>query len=371
MAADESEKEVGRLRRQLGISQSELARRAGISRQALNAIESGAYQPGVETALKISRELGTTVERLFGPPEAETISANWADDHAPQPGTRVALGRVGGRLMAFAQPAVDLKLAPAAGLLGRAARGQVTVTALRSREELDTALLIAGCDPAVAILGDWLGRHHSAAKLVALPRSSRAALAALSKAHVHVAGIHLRDPRSGEYNLASSRRFIGGRKAVLINFARWELGIAAAAGNPLGIGGWDDLARPGLKIVNREPGAGARMALDEALIKLGIGAERIAGYGRELRGHLEIAGAIAAGQADFGVTIRVAAEAYGAGFIPLREERYDLVIPKTEMDDAGVKSMLDTLNSRRFARELSALCGYDTSDTGRVMAELG
>jgi putative molybdopterin biosynthesis protein len=351
-----------------GLSQSELARRAGISRQALNAIETGVYQPGVQVAIKLARELGESVERLFGAREEPTLAAAWADDDTARAGTHVALARVGGRLIALNQPPVDLRIAPAAGVLEAARGRRVTVSTLRTPEEIDSTLLIAGCDPAVTILADWLRRHRTPVTIVALTRSSRAALAAMLKGRVHMAGVHLRDPKSGAYNDSTALRVGGGSKLVLINFARWELGIATAPGNPMSLSGWQDLAHPGLRLVNREAGAGARIALDEALVELAIDPSAIAGYTREVRGHLEVAGAIAAREADCGVTIRVAAEAYGLGFIALREERYDLAMPEPVLAHPPVRMMIDALNSDRLRNELAALCAYDTSQTGQVMA---
>ena len=131
-----------------------------------------------------------------------------------------------------------------------------------------------------------------------------------------------------------------------------------------------DLAQPRLRIANREPGSGARAVLDAGLKQAGIRADRIAGYKSAYSGHLEVASAIASGHADTGVTLRVAADAYDLEFIPLREERYDLVILAAEADNAPVKAMLDTLNSSRFAREISQFCGYDTEPMGRVVARL-
>ncbi len=219
-------------------------------------------------------------------------------------------------------------------------------------------------------MADWLTRHHAPVSVCAISCSSRAAMTAVSRGEVHVAGVHLRDPKSGDYNLEAVRRALGRRRVMLVNFVLWELGLAVAAGNPRGIRGFEDLARSGVRLVNRELGSGARFALDEAFAALRIDARRITGYDRELPGHLEVAGAVAAREADAGVTIRVAADAYGVGFIALREERYDLVIPEREADHAAVRAMLDALNSRRFARELSELCSYDTNQTGRVLARL-
>jgi len=363
-----------RAREARGLTQLELARRAGISRQALGALEAGAYQPGVTVALALARELSDTVEGLFGGESADEchrIRAAWADDDPPpavNPPRRVALARVGGKVVAVPHPAARLALAPAAGILEHAGRGRAEVATFRTAGEIDSVLLIAGCDPAAAILADWLARHRSPVSAIALPCSSSRALASLIEGRAHAAGVHLKDPGSGEYNLASTRTALGRRPSIVVSFARWELGLATAPGNRLGIRGIADLANPGIRFVNRERGAGARAVLDESLAELGLRADRIGGYDFEAGGHLEVAAAIASGRANAGLTIRLAADAYGLPFIPIREERYDLVVLERDLEAAPVKAMLDALNSRRFAREVSRFCAYDTSQMGRVIA---
>jgi putative molybdopterin biosynthesis protein len=366
---------IRRARSARGLTQVELAARAGISRQALGAIESGAYQPGVTIALNLARELGESVENLFGGDADDSsrhIAASWEAEAgaAPIAQKRVALGRVGGRIVAVPQAAARLILFPGGGMLEHAARRNADVTTFLSSDEIDSTLLIAGCDPAVTILADWLTRGRSPVAAISLACSSKRALEALLAGRVHAAGVHLRDARNGEYNLSPVRQASGKRPAVLIHFAQWELGLATGAGNPLKIRGFDDLERPKMRIANREQGSGARAALDEELAKLGLQVERISGYKNEFAGHLEVAAAIASGVADAGVTLRVAAEAYGLDFVPMRVERYEFVIPGREMDSAPVVAMLDALNSRRFAREVSQLCGYDTGQMGQVVARI-
>jgi len=362
---------VQRARQEKGLNQSELARRAAISRQALSAIESGAYQPSVTVAIRLARTLGQSVESLFGDSGAAKITATFAGggdgsetckaaDHQ-----RVALARVGGSLMAVPRAATVLSLVPAAGVIeGPVVGGRVEVTAFRSAAEVDSALLMVGCDPAASLLGEAMARHSPSISVIAIPRSSRAALAALAAGQAHVAGIHIRDPRSGEYNLKAARRAMRQRPYTIVKFARWELGLAVASGNPHAIRDAADLARPRIRFVNREAGSGARLALDEVLAERELDPARIAGYTRELSGHLEVAAAVAAGAADAGVTIRVAADAYRLDFIAMREERYDLVIPERELNSTPVRAMLETLNSSRFANELSLLCAYETSQMG-------
>jgi putative molybdopterin biosynthesis protein len=365
----------------LGLTQDELARRAGLSRQALGAIESGVYQPGVGVALALARELGGSVEALFGAPaEPSHLEADWLDapeapagasDSAAGPSCRaVALARVGGRLVALAQSPPAMRLAPAAGVLEHAEGRHARVAAFRTSQEIDATLLVAGCDPAVTILADWMARHRSATAVAPITRGSRAALAALLEGQVHAAGVHLCDRKGGEYNLAAVRETLKRRRAVMVNFARWELGLGVRHGNPLNLRSIADLARPGVRIANREPGSGARLVLDQALAELKIASRRIAGYAREFSGHLEVAAAIAAGEAEAGLTLRVAAEAWKLGFVPVREERYDLVILERETDSPPVRAMLDALNSGSFANEVSRLCAYDTTRMGQVIARL-
>jgi molybdate-binding protein len=328
-------------------------------------------------ALRLARELGETVESLFGeadPHNRKQIETSWPCPESPPRSStsprRVVLGRIAGKLIAVPQPPACLWLSPAAGILGQVRAGRAKISTYWPQAEIDSTLIMAGCDPAVGMIADWFARRRSPAVAVPQRCSSSRALAALVSGTAHVAGVHLRDTRSGEYNLRPVREAVGRRPAVLIGFARWELGLAAAPGNPLKLGSFDDLARPRLRIVNRESGSGSRAALDEALRELGLKPAQVSGYERELPGHLEVAAAIAAGEADTGLTIRLAAEACELAFVPLREERYDLVVLEREYDLPPVQAMLEALASARFAREVNQLCGYQTNQMGNVIAHM-
>jgi putative molybdopterin biosynthesis protein len=363
-------------RRALNLTQVELARRTGLSRQALGAIEAGLYQPSVGVALSLARELGETVERLFGvegESEGRQFDAHWYTEMAERgrnKHARAVLGRVGGRIVAIPQAAVTLSLSPSASIVSRLKGNRAEVVTYNSSDEIDAALLVAGCDPSMTILADWMTRHHCPARLAPVPCSSKRALDALVKGCAHAAGVHLRDADAADYNLQSVRRAIGRRPAIVVTFARWEVGLAVRAGNPFGIATIADLIQPRLRIANREPGSGARAILDSGLKTAGVRPDRIVGYKSVYGGHLEVANAIASSQADTGVTLRVAADAYDLEFIPLQEERYDLVILAAEADTPAVRAMLDTLSSSRFAREISQFCGYDTEPMGRVVARI-
>jgi putative molybdopterin biosynthesis protein len=359
------------------MSQAELAKRCGISRQALGAIEAGLYQPGVMVAVNLARELGETVESLFADNrghECREIDAAWMGKELTPIDIgrcRVALARIGGKLVAVPQPVASLALLPASGTVERLKGKYAAVQTFRSSAEIDATLLLAGCDPSAAILMDWMARNGSRVGVVTMPCSSGKSLTALADGSVHAAGVHLRDPNGGDYNLEPVRRAVGRRRIVLFNFASWEVGLVTAKEGSHKLSQFAEIARPDVKIINREKGSGARQALDEALKEAGLSPEQIKGYDSEVRGHLEVAAAVASGQGEAGVTIRVAAEAYGLGFIPLRAERYDLAIPETELELTPVQRMLDALNSRRFAQEVAQLCSYDTTRMGEELARIG
>jgi putative molybdopterin biosynthesis protein len=364
---------VRNARLERGLSVTELCKRAEISRQALSSIESDRYQPNVMVALRIAEAFGVPVETLFGQDDTgfRKIEAHWSGGTKYQRSSEaVTLARIRGRVVAVPQARAAITLSPSGGRLETAKGETASVRTSLSQEEIDTTLLLAGCDPSISILGAWFARHRSPIHLVGVQCSSSKALGALFAGTVHCAGTHLRDSRTGEYNLGAVRRHAGAEPMVLVHFAQWEIGLASAPGNPLGIGGFEDLARREVKIVNREQGSGARRALDEALARMNLRSEKIRGYGSEVGGHLEVAAAIASKRADAGVTIRVAAEAYGLGFTPTREERYDLVFPESEMYAPPLRVMLDALNSGLFSREISQFCRYDTRQMGQVVGRI-
>jgi len=181
-----------------------------------------------------------------------------------------------------------------------------------------------------------------------------------------LAAYQLLDPASGEYNLPFVRRRFGDRAAV-VTFAVWQAGYIVAAGNPHALREAGDLARPSLRLVNREAGTGARALLDSQLVRAGLTPEQVRGYGGAVGSHLAVAEAVAAGLADVGIGVRAAAQALGLEFLPLAEERYDLVIPRTFLDLPAVQALLGTLQSPLFKLEVEALGGYDVSRMGDVL----
>ncbi|MFL5417058.1 MAG: substrate-binding domain-containing protein [Myxococcales bacterium] len=366
-----------RARLKSGLKQSELAERAGISRQTLSVLESGRGQPSTSVALHLARVLGCRVEELFWlRDEAGELTAELAEgaDLRGAKAERAVVGSVAGRWVAHPLSREDpLALTTSAdALLIRARRPDRTVRlrALRPPEALQANVLVAGCDPGLSVLSGHVEDRWPGQRLRWIPVGSDAALKMLGVGHAHVAGAHLFDEETGEYNLPFVRRAFGGRPMVVVTFAHLEEGFAIAKGNPRRIRKPEDIARPEIRFVNREPGAGARRLLDRLLRKARVPASAVEGYENLLHGHLQVAQAVAMGAADVGVVARSAAIAHGLDFIPLSEERFDLVFPKEWSADARAGWIVETLEGRAFRRELASLGGYDTRDSGQVVTEL-
>jgi molybdate-binding protein len=196
---------------------------------------------------------------------------------------------------------------------------------------------------------------------------SMAALQALQRGEVHVAGLHLFDPVTGESNLPFIRRHLKGSAYEVVTFATWEEGFLVRRGNPLSIRTTADLAEPTVRLINREEGSGARLLLDQRLRASGIESTQVQGYDRTVSSHFEVARAIDGRQADVGLGIRSAAQLFDLDFVPLQTARYDLVVPKPYLQShPTLAHLFETIVSGPFRNEIEALGGYDTSDTGKV-----
>lgn len=364
-------------RAQIGISQAELAHRAGVTRQAVSAIESGKAAPTMAVALKLARVLGRRVDDLFRlVDELPSVSAELLDggDLPAEEAVRVQVANVGGRIVArplTGSAGVVLTLPRANGIVrpsGRTSRRRpVRVELFADPGRLESTLVAVGCDPATSLLAEHLRRRHPTLELAWQGGNSLQALEAVGRGEAHLAGTHLLDPSTGVYNVPFARRLLG-PDARLVTFAVWEQGLMLAPGNPRGIGHVGDLAGPSVRIANREPGSGARALLDAELTRAGIKPEQVLGYTTVVRSHLAAAEAVAAGLADAAVGVRAAAQALGLGFLPLAQERYDLAIPDRFFELATVQALLETLTSPLFRLEVEALGGYDVTPMGTVVA---
>ncbi len=361
------------IRLRLGMSQQDVAAIAGVSRQTIGGVESGQYAPSTTVALRLAKALGCQVEDLFWlEQDTAEIEAVPTQDLSAGKLLRLSLARVGGRWMAHplqGNQAFRLEMIPADGEgIHTANAPTMRVKLLDDLEKLHQTVVLAGCTPALSLWARAAERWHPHLRVHWTFDNSMSALQKLCRGDVHVAGVHLYDPVTQEHNVSFVQAVLQDIPAVLINLGSWEEGLLIQPGNPLNLKTVADLTQPGVTIVNREPGAGSRQVLERSLQQEGINSQAVKGFDRIVYGHLEVAQAIATGQAAAGVSTAAVAAAFGLGFVPLHRSRYDLVVLQPYLDEAPVQQLLGTLGHRRVLLQLEALGGYDTSQTGEVMA---
>ncbi|HEV8721890.1 MAG TPA: substrate-binding domain-containing protein [Candidatus Binatia bacterium] len=359
-------------RQSLGLSQKQLADMAGITRQAVCAVEANQYSPATSVALHLARALRCRVEDLFSIKRGGEIVDAELLGPLPLGTARAQLTQIGHRLLVrpldgFGELMSLSATADALIISSAPDSKRVRVKLLTDPETVRRKVVIGGCDPAMFLLAEHV-RKQDKDNLVPCLMGSGIALLALKRGDIHVAGVHLADERSGRRGLPDVKRILGKLDCMIITFAHWEEGLIFKHDNPKNIHAVEDLARPQVKIVNREKGSGARRLLDRQLEAAGIPAACVKGYSEEVFSHLELAARIKAGLADTGVGVRAAALICGLEFLPLQRERYDLVIPKMYYENLqGLKKLLETMVSKPFRDELEALGGYDTRETGKLI----
>jgi putative molybdopterin biosynthesis protein len=377
-----------RLARQArGYSQLQLAGMAGVSRQAVSAVEAGQSDPSLRVALALSRALGLTVEELFGPAVEAPVERVRPLAPLGPPGARVSLAPVGEDLVALPLSGATVArggFAPAGGrvavtdqaVLGPGALGSpgdapdpmAGAPAVRLLGPPRPTLVVAGCDPALPLLELPLGLLDPPVAFTWWPCSSREALALAASGAVHMAGAHLRGT-SGDYNTGPAAELLSSG-AEVIGFCAWREGLVLRSELAGQVTRVADLTRSGLRLVNREPGAEARRVLDRELASCGISAQAITGYDSRATGHLEVAAAIEAGLADVGVASEPAALAYDLAFVPLAEERFDLVVPAAHAGSREVQGLLRALASPWLHDQLASLPGYTLAQCGERLATI-
>ena len=384
-----------RLARQArGLSQQQLAGVAGVTRQAVSAVESGHSDPSLRVALGLARALGMTVEELFGPGDlgdpvlAQPVAA------VNGPGSRVALATVGDTFVALplhADTAARLGFSPAGGLaagspsapagVSRGAREPWNLVPVRPIGPPRPTVVVAGCDPALPLLETPLALLDPPLAFAWWPCGSGEALRLAAAGLVHAAGVHRvgpagpavpsgparparppgpSGPLAGSADTADAADIPGG--AEVVGFASWREGLMVRPGTR--VRGLDDVARQGLRLVNREPGAQARALLDRERLRFRLDPAELPGYDSRAAGHLQVAAAIVGGLADAGVSSEPAALAYGLDFIPLAAERFDLVLPAKHAASREVQGLLRVLTSPWLLAQLASLPGYDAGRCG-------
>lgn len=230
-------------------------------------------------------------------------------------------------------------------------------------------LVITGQDTSLDILAKHIEKQNKHVRPLRSFVGSLDSLISMYHGESDVVSTHLYDGDTGEYNLPYIRKLLVGYSYIVVNLASRNAGVYVPKGNPLGVGAWDDLTKPGLRIVNRERGSGARVLLDEQLRLRGISSRSLNGYHVEETSHLGVAGKVAGGQVDVGVGIEKAAAMVGVDFVPLIKERIDLVMLKKPSNSEWIDTVIHILQSEPFRNDLQSIGGYDLSLTGAIVWE--
>ena len=216
----------------------------------------------------------------------------------------------------------------------------------------------------------WLAAHFPEIapgyKLSLQFSGSLGGLIALAEGSADLAGCHLWDAETGEYNAPFVRRLLPGKRLALVTLAHRRSGFILPEGNPLGLKALPDLLRPGLRFANRNEGSGTRVWLDAQLHALALDPASIVGYTQGLPTHSAVAQAVAEARADAGLGLQAAAISYGLDFIPLLLDRYDLIIPAPTLDTSPFQSLLAWLRTPTARSEIEKLGGYETGETGKI-----
>lgn len=289
---------------------------------------------------------------------------------------RVVVGKVGDQMLAAplargAGVITSLVRADGLCLLPRGVQGleagsMVKIRLYRSSHELENTIFAIGShDMTLDLVAQYL--IQKGRRLVSANVGSLGGLVALRRGEAHLAGTHLLNPESGEYNITYLQQYLPGMAVRLVTWVGREQGLMVQKGNPKKINCLEDLTRPDIGYINRQRGAGTRVLLDFHLEQLKIHPEGIRGYAQEEYTHLGVAAAVASGRADCGLGITAAAQALGLDFIPLYKERYDLAIPMQFVQSGLMDPLFELMNNQDFRTAVTALPGYDVSEMGRIV----
>ena len=296
---------------------------------------------------------------------------------------RVTLGRVGETLMAtpagkgagavMSLVRADGILTIPAGSEGVGAGEEVEIELLRSQAEVDATLVFVGShDNILDVLANELHKHRPIIRISSAHVGSMGGIMAIRRGEAHIAGSHLLDEENGEYNISFIQRFLPSVPLQLVNLCYREQGLIVQKGNPHNINIFADIADKKLTFINRQPGAGTRLLTDKVLGDAGIETTAIRGYEHEEYTHMNVAAAVASSSVDAGLGIRAAAVALDLDFVPVAEERYDLIIPQAFQEDIKIQTVLQLIRENDdFQKSVLSLGGYNLRDCGKVMYEQG
>ena len=315
-------------------------------------------------------------------PDQEQVQAVLAKD-LPSPSgieefRRVVVGRIGSGFVA-----VPLKkgagaittLTRANGILridasfeGEKHGRPVVIDLLAPQAQVERTILCTGShDLCLDLLGDFLRINDPAYPLASTHVGSLGGIMALKQGMCHIAGSHLLDPEDGSYNTTYLRRYLPGRDIRLLTLVHRQQGFIVPKGNPKGITGIRDLFAAGIRFINRQAGSGTRVLLDFELSRHGLDGDDIDGYDQDEYTHMAVAVAVLSGKVDVGLGIKSAANALGLDFVPLVEERYDLLIPGELFETPMIQAVRTVIDMPRFKERVERMGGYSTRATGTLI----
>jgi putative molybdopterin biosynthesis protein len=324
----------------------------------------------------VAKWLGRRSNEL--PTETATLTRKIVSPAGDDDFIRVAVGKVGDRLLVAplsrgAGVITSLVQADGLALIPRGVQGleageNVQVRMYRSKAEIDKTIFCIGShDLTLDLMSQFLAEHDR--RLASANVGSQGGLIALRRGEAHLAGSHLLNPETGEHNISYIRQYMPEIPVRVVALVGRDQGLMVKRGNPKSVKSLEDLSRSEVHFVNRQRGAGTRVLLDYHLNLMTIKPEHIVGYSQEEYTHLGVAAAIASGRADCGLGIAAAAQALDLDFIPLFQERYDLVIPKQFAESDLLAPVFQLLADRRFRGAVSQLTGYDVSVMGTTILE--
>ena len=286
---------------------------------------------------------------------------------------RVSLGQVRGKTVAapLARGAgLITTLTKAQGILSippsqdGLAAGTTATVRLFGASSYNNWLSVGSHDLSLEVLGIHLQRR-TGRTLTCANVGSMGGIMAVRNSECHLAGIHILDDKTGEYNISAVKKYLRPGSYQLMHLARREQGLIVAPGNPRNLQSIADLCGNDVRFVNRQRGAGTRMLLDYRLQSARLDYHSMVGYEKEVGTHMAVAASVAAGVADAGLGIRAAAVALGLDFIPIGYEQYDLLLNLDSEEELNLLS--DILRSSAFRQEVERLGGYDLTDAGKVI----
>ena len=381
---------LGMVKKELGIRNEDTGNLIPNSSSLIPIIGVPGYP--VSAALTVDIFVESVIAKWLGrrphelPTEMATLTRKLVSPAGDDDYVRVAVGKVGGKLLAAPLSrgagvitslvqADGLALLPS-GVQGMDAGEQVKVHLYRSKAEIERTIFCIGShDMTLDLMAQVLAGYDR--RLASANVGSQGGLVALRRGEAHIAGSHLLDPATGEYNISYIRQYMPNIPVKVIALVGRDQGLIVKKGNPKGVKSLGDLASSqsrtepnrSVQFVNRQRGAGTRVLLDYHLNLMGIPSDSILGYTQEEYTHLGVAAAVASGRADCGLGIAAAAQALDLDFVPLFQERYDLVIPKEHAENNLLSPLFELIAGADFRNSVSKLTGYDVSVMGRIILE--